>query len=122
MVIIFAYGLTLSLISLGLIAYPDRAVQWGMRYCLWPYMHLVEVLLNAGFGGVFLHFAEYTRFPLFFRIYGAMLAIIAVGLILAGARLHREYGIWSLGKCRRLLRPLAPVSLVFGIFVMYSVF
>lgn len=109
------------LLSAVMIASPDfwsRGIVWFSRK---SYFHAAEVFTRLLLGGVLIAGASQTRHPELIGGIGYVLLGVALFLILLGARRHHAFALRS-ASFVRLFRPAGVVSLLFGIFVLYSAF
>ncbi len=107
-------------ISLVMVAKPDVWGRFIVRFSRMPYMHPLEIFIRAGFGLLFVRYAEDSKFPLTIKIMGYVLLAAGVGLIFLPPSYHRRFGIWAAEKLSRFFRPAGLVSFAFGVFLIYA--
>ncbi len=119
--LIIVFGLFLVGVSCLMLANPPAAVRFLDQFASTKFINLLEATLLIIFGAAFLGYAELSRFPKTLWVFGLLLVLSGVGIYLVPREWHRRYGVWSTKLVTPYLRLLAPLSLLFGVLLIYAV-
>ncbi len=121
MFLIAFIGILMMLLSVMMIVNPDRWSERIVTFSEKPYFHPFEVLSRFIFGLVFIIFAEQTLYPVLMSVIGYVLLAVAAGLLILMPARHRRFATWSAHRFKKMFRPMALGSLIFGSFIVYAV-
>ncbi len=121
LLMIVLFGLFLVGVSCLMLANPPAAIRFLDQFASTTFINLLEATLLIVFGAAFLWYAEYSKFPQTLWVFGLLLIAPGVGIYLVPREWHRRYGVWSTKLVTPYLRLLAPLSLLFGVFLIYAV-
>lgn len=112
------------LVSVGILmaADPRRAIRWLSKAASTNFINYLEITLR-GFGGAALVlYAEFSKFPQVFRVFGLFVVITSAPLLFTPRQWHARYAVWWSNRLTApFVRMLAPLSLAFGGFLVYAV-
>lgn len=120
--VIIASGVWLILVSALMLARPAIALQYLAKMASTNLINYSELSLRLIWGIAMIAYSDSSRFPEFFRIAGWVLAGTAIVLMLVPRQWHAAYAVyWSKKLTAPLVRLFAPISLLFGIFLIWAV-
>ncbi len=120
MYLIAFFGVLMVALSCVMIASPKAWSDGIVKFSEKPYFHPFEVISRILFGIIFIAFADQTRYPTMNSTIGYLLTLVGVGLLLTPPVRHRRFAVWSAERFRHIFRPAGLVSLVFGMFIVYT--
>jgi len=118
---IMVFGLFLVGVSCLMLANPPTAIRFLDQFASTTFINLLEATLLIIFGAAFIWYAEFSKFPNTLWVFGLLLIVPGVGIYLVPREWHRRYGVWSTKLVTPYLRLLAPLSLLFGVLLIYAV-
>jgi len=118
--LIVLFGALMVLLSVVMVVNPEYWSRSIVKFSNAAWFHPFEILSRLIFGGVFIAFAEQTRYPALMTVIGYVLLIVGAGLAFLPPSKHRDFALWSAQKFRSVFRPAGAISLAFGLFVVYA--
>ena len=117
---IIFFGALMIVISGIMIISPAYWSHSIKRFSQMPYFHLSEIITRLVAGVIFVVYAAQTQSPTVITIVGYIFLAVGGGLMLTPPSAHRRFAVWSVEKFQKVFRPAGVVSLLFGIFLIYS--
>ncbi len=120
--LIILFALWLIVVSLVMIASPQRALQGLSKMASTNLINYTEITLRLIAGAALATYAEFSKFPETFRIVGLFIIFSSLMLYLVPRRWHAAYAVWwSRNLPPVFIRFAAPFSLVAGGMLIYVV-
>jgi len=120
--IVLLFGIFLIAVSIFMFVCPKTAKLYLSKAASTNLINYSELSLRGICGIGIVLSAELSKFPEFFQVFGTFMVITAAILFFIPRKWHARYAIWTSEKLSvTYLRILSPLSLTFGIFLIYAV-
>lgn len=119
---IILFGFFLISVGFLMLLNPKKALQILRKAGSTNFINYAEITFRMIPAFAMLFYAEFSKFPKAFLIIGGFMIITSLVLYFVPRKIHHNYAL----KCAEVLKPiyiqlLAPLSVFFGIIVMYTV-
>ena len=120
--LVILFGILLITISTFMFVSPRTAIQYLSKGASTNFINYLELTSRGIWGIAIVLYAESSKFPEFFQIFGMFVVITTAILLSIPRKWHAWYAVWCSNKLTALyIRIVSPFSLAFGIFLIYSV-
>ncbi len=120
--VVILSGVWLIVVSGFMLASPQTALQYLGKMASTNLINYSEISLRMISGIALVLYAELSKFPEVFRIFGFFLAGTSAVLFLVPRKWHAHYAsYWSNRLSAPFVRIFAPFSLALGIFLIYAI-
>jgi len=121
-ILIIISGVWLIAVSVLMSVSPQSAIRYIGKAVSTNLINYSELALRGIWGIALMSFAKFSRFPEMLEVFGAFLIVTTAILFLVPRKWHARYAIWCSNNLpASLVRFLSPLSLAFGIFLIYAV-
>ena len=115
-------GIWLIAVSIFMFASPQTARRCLSKAASTNFINYSEITLCGIWGIALVLYAELSKFPEFFRIFGIFVVVTTAVLFFIPRKWHARYAVWWSNKFTApYMRIASPFSLAFGIFLIYAV-
>ncbi len=111
------------LIAVGMLALasPKTALRYLAKMASTHFINYLEITLRMLWGLALLAYAESSKFPTIFWVFGLLLVVTSAVLYFIPRSWHAAYAVWWSKKLSPLtVRIAAAFSLAFGLFLIYA--
>ncbi len=119
--LLILYGIWLIAISILILINPKLVVHYFKKAGSTNIINYTEITLRLLWGILLFLFAQLSKFPEFFNIFGLILIVTSIILFTIPRKFHARYAIWSVTLIEPYIRLFAPFSFGLGIYQIYSV-
>lgn len=121
--VIVAASLMLLFISILMVARPKLALHYLALMASTHLINYTELSLRLFWGVSMMHYAGVSRSPDFMKIFGIFLVVTSIVLLLLPRKWHAAYAVyWANTLSPLQVRLCAPISAIFGVFLIWAVF
>jgi len=119
--LIILSGIWLIFISGFMFAKPKTVSHYFKKAASTNFINYVEISLRCIWGIALVLYAELSKFPELFRIFGLILIVTSLILFFIPRKWHARYAVWSVTLIEPYMRVAAPFSFTLGIYIIYAV-
>lgn len=115
-------GIWLIAVSIFMFASPQTATRCLSKAASTNFINYSEITLRGIWGMALVLYADLSKFPEFFRIFGIFVVVTTAVLFFIPRKWHARYAVWWSNKFTApYMRIASAFSLAFGIFLIYAV-
>lgn len=122
-IIITTFGIFLFGVGILMLFNPEKARATLRKAGSTNLINYTEITLRMIPAAAMILYSEYSKFPETFKLIGWFMIATSLILYIVPRKLHHNYSL----KCADILKPkyfrmLSPLSMLFGMLIIYSVF
>ncbi|HQV55198.1 MAG: hypothetical protein IPH34_05020 [Chitinophagaceae bacterium] len=120
--IVIAFGVFFILAGFVMLLYPKRARQTLRKAGSTNFINYAEITLRMIPAAALILYADYSKYPMVFKLFGWFMLATSIILYLVPPKLHHQFSNW----CADMLKPfyfqlLSPFAFLFGVAIIYCV-
>jgi hypothetical protein len=121
-ILVIISGVWLIAVSILMFVSPQSAIRYVGKAASTNLINYSELTLRGIWGIALMSFAEFSKFPQILGVFGVFILVTTAILFLVPRKWHARYAMWcSNNLTAPLVRFLSPLSLAFGVFLIYAV-
>ncbi|NMP16839.1 hypothetical protein HII16_10890 [Thalassotalea sp. Y01] len=120
MLVFIAFGLLMCYFCLQMVVRPVQFAERIIHFSHWRYFHPFEILTRLGFGLLFITYAQATRYPLFFDMFGLLMVLVALGLTFTPVKKHQAFALQVAQQLKPYFRYVGILTLPLGPFIIFA--
>ena len=119
--VIILFGLLITVLSFIILVKPKAALNYFDANSGSLGLYISAIAVRIGMGVVLLMYAEQSRYPAAFEIFGYILLVAGVILAIIGHRRFERLIRWAMGLLEKMAWVSGLLGIVFGLFFIYAV-
>ena len=115
-------GIWLIAVSILMFVSPQTALRHLSKMASTNFINYLEITLRMIWGIALVQYAKFSQFPEVLRSFGLLVVITSAVLFFIPRKWHARYAVWWSNKLAPpFVRIASSLSLVLGVFLIYSV-